>query len=119
MDKKYVAEVWLEWEICTGSTMYRQRFRSKRIAAVFAKLAAVIIDFNLPTAYRAEYSNGKPYYEKYGFDIRYGVREITDYEKSGNFTPVWSTDMPGTRKHKGEHREAHPLNRTGLDEYKL
>jgi hypothetical protein len=106
MNKPYVAEVWLEWEICRGSTMVRRKFKHLWTAALFAKIAAMIVDFHLPSYYRAEYSDGEPYLEKYGFEIHYGIRQLGENEI---YCPVWSLVMPGNRRSTAEHREAHPF----------
>lgn len=105
----FVAEVWLDWEICRGSTMYRQSFRSKRMAALFAKFYAVMLDASLPKLYRVDdESDEGPRYERHQFEILFGVRTLVDGEVK-RFTPVFTTTMPGYAGFNGEHRDAHPL----------
>jgi hypothetical protein len=105
----FVAEVWLEWEICRGSTMYRQSFHSQRMAAIFAKLYAVLIDASLPRLYRVDdASDDGPVYERHQFEIHFGVRARVDGEAQ-RLSPIFSSTMPGYAGFEGEHREAHPL----------
>lgn len=104
----FVAEVWLDWPICRGSTMYRARFSTQHRAYLAAKSHAVWLDFLLPSAYRAEYSNGRPYWEPYEFAIRFGVRELTEREKINGVSSMWTATLPGLAGHAGEHREGHP-----------
>jgi hypothetical protein len=111
----YVAEVWLDWEICRGSTMYRQRFENKETAELFAKNAARYLDWILPTHWRTTDWSGRPYFEKYGYAIKFGVRSI-DVVEDKDFQVVWATRLPGQQGitgagYGGEHREAHPLMR--------
>jgi hypothetical protein len=49
---EWVAEVWLEWPICRGSTMYRQRFRFRWMARLAVRFHALLLDAHLPTHYR-------------------------------------------------------------------
>jgi len=105
----YVAEVWLDWEICRGSTLYRQSFHSKRMALLFAKVYAVMLDASLPKLYRVDDSEeGCPCFEHYNFEIKFGVRSMLESEAS-RFTPFFTSTMPGFAGFAGEHREAHPL----------
>lgn len=104
----HVAEVWLDWGFCRGSTMYRQRFKSKRAAGVYAKLAAMVIDMSLPTHYADTDYSGRRIYEKHEFAIKFGVRLITR-DESSSFTPIWSTTLPGSRGAQGEHAMSHPV----------
>lgn len=105
----WVGEVWLEWSICRGSTMFRARFASKQAAEAAVKSRAAVLDDILPRTYRAEYSCGRPYAEKYDFGIYFGVRELTEDEKVNGVSRIWTTEMPGHRGHAGEHSSAHPL----------
>jgi len=107
----HLAEVWLEWEICTGSTLYRARFNRRWQAALAAKWHAVLLDWTLPTHYRAEYSNGRPYLEPYGFSLQWGVRAPTNSPQDS--AAIWSPVMPGSQASTSEHREAHPWNQDG------
>jgi hypothetical protein len=120
----FIAECWLEWEICTGSTMYRAAFKSEEAAAAAAKRHAALLDALLPTHYQAEFSSGRRYMEKYCFEIRWGVRPLTAHEKEHGVHTLWTTIMPGTRGHAGEHASAHPLSldkplRGSLQGYKV
>lgn len=105
----FVAEAWLEWEICRGSTMFRAAYSTAARAERAARLAAKLLDRELPLHYRAEYSNGRRYWESYGFDIRFGVRPLAPSEQRNGVFRIWTTDMPGTKEHQGEHASAHPL----------
>lgn len=107
-EEKFVAEVWLEWEICTGSTMFRAAFSSAKRAERAARLAAKLLDLVLPRAYPAEYSSGRRYYETYNFEIRWGVRAPTGMESERGVSRIWTTVMPGSSSHQGEHASAHP-----------
>lgn len=110
LDKEgdYVAEAWLEWSICTGSTMYRGRFASEARAHAEVKSRAMWLDFLLPKYYRAENAAGRMYWESYDFSIRYGVRKLTEYEKAHGVQCFWTDKLPGHSSHRGEHRDAHP-----------
>jgi len=111
----FVAEVWLEWPVCRGSTLYRQRFRHHWVAAFFVKAYAKALDFYLPTHYRCSDWSGRPYLESYDYGIHFGVRETTPAEQA-KFCPVWSPVLPGHTGYAGEHASAHPLTQTvGLD----
>lgn len=114
----YVAEVWLEWEICSGSTLYRQRFPDVRSAERAVRRAAKKLDGILPTHYRVDSYNGRPQWEKHSFKIQFGVRDIQEQEKE-NFNAIWSPYMPGESKHTGEHATAHPLLQGSLAGFKV
>lgn len=105
----WVAEVWLEWPICRGSTMYRGRFASKERAIKEMLKRAAHLDAVLPHTYPAEYSNGRRYRETYDYGIYYGVRELTEAERQRGVTLVWTDVLPGNQDHKGEHSSAHPF----------
>ncbi len=105
----FVAEVWLRWEICAGSTLYRQNFRTQRAAIVFAKLYAIILDWLLPTVYLTEGWNGEPVENRYEYEICYGVRKMTESERNGAFYRIYSRYLPGTNGFSGEHASVHPL----------
>jgi hypothetical protein len=109
---EFVAEVWLDWEICRGSTMYRQRFVSEKEALSEVRNRARMLDRVLPTHYRSEDWSGRPRLERYEFEIRWGVRRITDAERLEGVRPVWSLALPGTEEYCGEHASAHPLAQT-------
>ena len=110
----FVAEVWLEWDICRGSTMYRQRFATEKSAARFVKLYAWVLDFMLPKGYMSTDYVGRPKVYAHEFDIRFGVRKLVDGEGI-NFHPIWTTTMPGYSGHRGEPAQAHPFDRDYSD----
>lgn len=114
----YVAEVWLEWEISSGSTLYRQRFPDTKSAERAVRRAAKELDAILPTHYRVDSYNGRPQWEKHGFQIQFGVRDIQAQEKE-NFNVIWSPYMPGERKYTGEHAAAHPMLQGSLAGFKV
>ena len=113
----FVAEVWLEWPLCRGSTLYRQRFAHQWQAAVFAKLYAMLLDWVLPTYWRTTDYLGRPCRERYDYGIYFGVRAATA-EEAQSFAPLWTTTLPGHAGHAGEHAQAHPLVNS-LDGYKI
>lgn len=119
----YVAEVWLEWEVCRGSTMYRQCFRWKLLAALNAKLHAMLLDGMLPSHYVDRDWSGRPCWYRYEYGIMFGVRKLTAGEAKDGMHAVWTTELPGRAGHAGEHAQSHPLVRelsaTGLQDYKL
>lgn len=105
----WVAKVWLEWEICRGSTMYRQRFKSQGAATKAAKFRAKLLDrVFLPTHYPAEDMGGNRYSEPFNFAIQFGVRKIAP-ENPRDGGPIWTTAMPGDPGFTGEHPFAHPV----------
>jgi hypothetical protein len=105
----FVAEVWLNWEICPhGSTMYRQRFSSKWRAAIAVKLHAMALDWILPKYYRGEDYYGHPCSYKHEYGILFGIRQLEPNE-AANFHVIWTTTMPGYDGFEGEHVCAHPL----------
>ena len=106
---RYVAEVWLEWEICRGSTMFRSRADTLVKAKAAAQRAARLADLWLPSAYRAEYSDGRPYSEPYGFEIKWGVIDTQKFPgKMWKDVPL-TLVLPGRPGYTGEHRMCHPL----------
>ena len=106
----WVAEVWMDWDICRGSTLYRQCFRTKQMAWLFAKLYALRLDLILPSTYAAEGWDGNPQWFKYEFAIHWGVRTRAPRESTANgFSPIWSPAMPGEKGFAGEHASAHPV----------
>lgn len=108
---RYVAEVWLEWEICRGSTLYRQRFRSRTAATLFARWHALCLDLHLPHFYWDTDSIGRPVRYAYEYGIHWGVRKVTSAEMHQGVSPVWSPALPGTKTYRGEHASAHPWQR--------
>jgi hypothetical protein len=106
----FVAEVWLNWEICRGSTMYRQQFSSKWRAAIAVKLHAMALDWILPKYYTGEDYYGHPCSYKHEYGIVFGIRQLQPNE-AANFHVIWTTTMPGYDGFGGEHASAHPLDR--------
>lgn len=104
----FVAEVWLEWLTCRGSTMYRGRFATAARAEAHVRGAARLLDTFLPKSYLLEDWSGKPYREDYDFGIHFGVRPLTTHEREHGVSEFLTTRMPGHRGHQGEHRCAHP-----------
>lgn len=114
----FVAEVWLEWEICSGSTLYRRRFSDPVDAEHAVRKAAKALDDILPTHYRVEGYYGRTEWEKHGFSIRFGVRDIQESEKA-HFRGIWSPHLPGESSFSGEHASAHPMLQGSLSGYKV
>ncbi len=114
--KTYVAEVWLEWPICRGSTLYRASFRWRWWAIAMMRYHALKLDWILPTHYRASDWSGRAYLERHEYGIFYGLRQPTDFEQVHGVTSVWSPVMPGYSGYSGEHASAHPLNGPRLAE---
>lgn len=108
-EEMFVAEVWLEWEICRGSTMFRAPYSSIKRAEKAAHRAAKLLDLFLPKSYLAEYSSGRLYWESYGFEICWGVRPVTGLESQRGVSRIWTTTMPGYSGHHGEHPSVHPV----------
>jgi len=106
----HVAEVWLEWPLCRGSTLYRQRLATEPQAARFARRMARVLDLVLPTHWHSTDYVGRPCLERYDYGIQYGVRPLTQAEHT-TFSPLWSPVMPGHRGHESEHADGHPLLR--------
>lgn len=123
----YVAEVWLEWPICTGSTMYRTAAKTRWGAWLKAKFAAMVLNLRLPRFYWDTDWSGRPYRYAHDFGIKFGVRQPTEREQQDGVTAIWSTRMPGHHNFSGEHPDAHPWNEarlgklqgTGLEDVKL
>ncbi len=105
----HVAEVWLEWPVCRGSTMYRAQAKTEKGALLKAKLAAVQLDLLLPTSYPDTDWHGRPCRIPYDYGIKFGVRPLTEREQAEGVQAVWTTHLPGTREFAGEHASAHPL----------
>lgn len=118
----YVAEVWLEYEICRGSTMYRATAKTERGAKLKAKIAAMKLDLLLPKFYWDTDWGGRPCRYAYEFGIRYGVRQLTEREEKEGVTAFFTTALPGTHGFTGEHASAHPLGeaaQSGLAGFKI
>lgn len=106
----YVAEVWLEWEICRGSTMYRATAKTRLGAWLKAKLAAMTLDCLLPTWYWDTDWSGRRCRYAYEYGIHFGVRKLTEREQQEGVRTIWTAVLPGSRKFEGEHSMAHPWN---------
>lgn len=104
----FVAEVWLDWTICRGSTMFRQRYASAREAEEAVRWRAKLLDELLPTRFRDTDASGTPIWVSHDYSINYGVRRLTAQERE-QFQVVWSTLLPGVGGYRGEHPSAHPL----------
>jgi len=105
----WVAECWLEWPVCRGSTLYRRSFKSARAAERSARRRAWLLDMLLPSHYRAEYSSGRPYMESYDFGIKWGVRMATSEESAKGVDRIWAPTLPGSNDFSGEHALGHPM----------
>ncbi|KWA84190.1 hypothetical protein WL29_22785 [Burkholderia ubonensis] len=118
----YVAEVWLSYEICRGSTMYRATAKTERGAKLKAKIAAMKLDVLLPKFYWDTDWRGRPCRYAHEFGILYGIRKPTEREETEGVTAFFSTSLPGTRGFTGEHASAHPLDQSaqsGLESFKI
>ncbi|KVP39786.1 hypothetical protein [Burkholderia ubonensis] len=105
----FVAEVWLEWDVCRGSTMYRATAKTEHGAQLKAKIAAMKLDLLLPKFYMDTDWSGRPCRYAYDFSIKYGVRKPTEREAKEGVIALSTTSLPGTRGFTGEHAMAHPL----------
>lgn len=105
----FVAEVWLQWPICRGATMFRATARTKKRALVKAKLRAAMLDLLLPRTYPGEDWSGRRCTYRYDYGILYGVRKPTEQEKQHGIRPVWTTALPGERGFAGENARLHPV----------
>ncbi len=106
----YVAEVWLEWPLCKGSTMYRAQARTKLGAYMKVRLAALLLDLLLPSKYRDTDYLGRVHAFSYDYGIAYCVRKLTESETQNGVRNIWSSVLPGHSGFHGEHRENHPWN---------
>lgn len=106
----HVVEVWLEWEVCRGSTMYRATANTRWMAWLKVRLAAALLDFLLPRRYRDTDWSGRPCTYRYEYGIHYGVRKPTEHEAKHGVQPRWSYILPGHKGFSGEHSSAHPLD---------
>lgn len=91
----FVAEIWLVWPVCRGSTMYRQRFRWEWQARLFARFYALVLDGQLPRGWQTTDYEGYTVHEAYDFEICFGVRPMTPAEEK-SFTALWATALPGS-----------------------
>lgn len=107
---QYVAEVWLDWGIGRGSTMYRSSACSLRLARLKMKLAALVLNLVLPTFYWGPSRTGRLVRYKHDFTICFGVRQLATLELKDGVKTVWTASMPGSRGFAGEPAAAHPWN---------
>jgi hypothetical protein len=108
MKNRFVAEVWLDWGIGRGSTMYRSTAKSQRLAALKAKVATLLLDLLLPKFFWGPSRAGRPVRYSHDFCIRYGVRQATALEQKDGVTAIWTCSMPGSPGFSGESAAAHP-----------
>lgn len=106
--RKWVAEVWLEWPLCRGSTLYRSSFRWRWLAMLSARWHAWRLDTELPRGWRDIDYLGRPYWEPYEFGVYWGVRRPTPRERRFGAYSIWSPKLPGHKGYRGEHPSAHP-----------
>jgi hypothetical protein len=105
---QHVAEVWLDWGIGRGSTMYRSSACSLRLASLKMKLAALVLNLVLPTFYWGPSRTGRPVRYKHDFTICFGARQLAAIELKDGVKTVWTVSMPGSRGFAGEPAHAHP-----------
>ena len=91
---EHVAEVWLTWFFGRGTTMYRQRFESRKEAEAAVKAQAAVLDATLPRYYKDTDWSGRTILHEHEYGISYGVRELTE-EETSNFFAVNRTTLPG------------------------
>jgi hypothetical protein len=106
--KLCVAEVWLDWSITRGSTMYRASARSPALAQLKAKTAAMVLNALLPRYFMDTDWRGNPCKVPIEANVNYGVREPTAAELKDGIKSIWATTMPGTADFAGEHPSLHP-----------
>lgn len=104
----HVAEIWLDWGIGRGSTLYRQRFKTERGAYRAVRLRALLLDWALPTHYGATNWSGRRYFEKHEYALQWGIRQISPQE-CDEFRQIWSPSLPGDRYFSGEAAAMHPM----------
>lgn len=104
-DGPFVAEVWLEWSICRGSALYRQRFKDEQSAHRAARAAAKKLDRVLPTHYVDTDWSGRRVLLEHEYGIHWGVRPATERDSTRR---IWSPTLPGRSDFAGEHAMAHP-----------
>ena len=115
--RKWVAEVWLEWPLCRGSTLYRASFRWHWLAALSARWHAWRLDTDLPRGWRDIDHRSRPYWEPYEFGVYFGVRRPTTRERRFGAYSIWSPGLPGHKDYRGERPSAHPwVRRCDADE---
>jgi hypothetical protein len=105
---EHVAEVWLEWSLGRGSTMYRQRFATQKQAYRYVRGYAWVLDLMLPSHYSSTDRSGRRISLSYDMSLNYGVRVATEDEQK-DFRTVWSPGMPGTPSFSGENAGVHPV----------
>lgn len=106
---EHIAEVWLEWPICRGSVMYRQRYRWKWMAVADMRLRASMLGLVLPKYWLSTDNRDRVIRVEYPYGISYGIRRPTACEFLMGINSVWSVRLPGQAEHSAEHREGHPI----------
>lgn len=115
----HVVEVWLKWSWGPGSTLYRQRFRSRQVALLSLRYRAWLLDWALPTHWVGEDYYGRRCTYPHEYGIAYGLRAPTTAESEHGVAGFWSPALPGTSEYRGEHVSAHPLVMETSDGIKL
>lgn len=105
----HVVEVWLKWSLGQGSTLYRQRFRSRWVALLSLRYRAWLLDVVLPTHWVGEDYYGRRCVYPHEYGIAYGLRSPTADECEHGVAGFWSPALPGCSGFSGEHASAHPL----------
>lgn len=108
---RYIAEIWLVCDGGRGSTMYRQRFDTKFMAEMYAKLYAIVLDVHLPTHYTVYNGGGRKVREAHNYGIRFHVRHTTVGESGSYLDPIWTTVLPGEADFAGEPAYLHPVSK--------
>lgn len=108
MKNRFVAEVWLDWGIGRGSTMYRSTAKYQHLAALKARVATILLDLLLPKCFWGQSRTGRTVRYTHDFCIRYGVRQATALEQKEGVTAIWTCSMPGEPNFTGEPAAAHP-----------
>ena len=91
---EHVAEIWLTWFFGRGTTLYRQRFESRKEAEAAVTAQAAVLDATLPRFYKDTDWSGRTILLRHEYGINYGVRELTE-EETSNFFAVNRTTLPG------------------------
>lgn len=102
----YVAEAWLSGESCAEVTLYRQRFRSRPVAAVFARLLAAALDLRLLAHHRDAVPIGHPAMRAHELSIQFGVRKLTPSEQQEGVRAVWLPVLPSRPGYAGARASA-------------
>ena len=117
-DGAFIAEVWLDWEVTRGSTMYRQTFESELAAQFFAKFYAAALDTILPRGWPTQDWLGRPFFDAYKFSIKCGVRSLAPSEAESGVVAFFCNHMPSTGLSRSEHFFSHPMFAKADDGFK-